>query len=491
MIRKSELTPLESESPCEFAGRLADISAGEKPAHKKQALGQFFTPPETARLMAKFYSLREEQKHIRILDPGTGTGLLSCALAEKIAKENKSVRSIELICYEIDDEVISFTKLSLDHLKNWILNYGIKLEYELHHKDFVEDNKNVLHENYIHDGPKDEKLYNIIISNPPFFKLSKEDARHSLVSHLIAGQINIYSVFIFIASKMLKENGEMIFLIPRSFCAGNFFGQFRERLLSFIKFEHIHLFGSGAKIFKYNSVLSETVIVHARQSSLEEKGSYKISTSFSEKNTGEADFRYSFLFDPKENIIPLPSCASEAELFETIRSWKGSLKKRDIQVNTGQVVLSKLSSDCLADNTNERYTERALLLGLNNSGLNSPKLCAPEIYSGEFLKINEQTRNFLIPNKNCILLRRYNTKHPDRRIAAVAFLSRSYEGNYIAFEKQVIYLSASKGELSENETNELAALLNSQRIDNYLKIIYGDINITPEELLNLPLPSKE
>ncbi|MDP4192440.1 MAG: N-6 DNA methylase, partial [Bacteroidota bacterium] len=240
MIRKSELTPLESESPCEFAGRLADISAGRKPAHKKQALGQFFTPPETARFMAKFYSLREDQKHIRILDPGTGSGLLSCALAEKIAKEKKSIRSIELICYEIDDEVISFTRLSLDHLKNWISNYGIKLEYELRCKDFVEDNKNVLQETSNLDGSQDEKLYDVIISNPPFFKLSKEDPRHSLVSHLIAGQINIYSVFIFIATKMLKENGEMIFLIPRSFCAGNFFRQFREKLLSLIKFEHIH-----------------------------------------------------------------------------------------------------------------------------------------------------------------------------------------------------------------------------------------------------------
>jgi adenine-specific DNA-methyltransferase len=153
--------------------------------------------------------------------------------------------------------------------------------------------------------------------------------------------------------------------------------------------------------------------------------------------------------------------------------------------------LSKLPKDCLADSRTEKHIEKALVLGLNNSGLDSPNLCAPESYSGEFLKINEQTRNFLIPNKNCILLRRYNTKHPDRRIAAVAFLSRCYGGSYIAFEKQVIYLSSSKGELSENETKELAALLNSKRIDNYLKVIYGDINITPEELLNLPLPSKE
>ncbi|MDP4196935.1 MAG: N-6 DNA methylase [Bacteroidota bacterium] len=467
------------------------MSAGRKPAHKKQALGQFFTPPETARFMAKFYSLREDQKHIRILDPGTGSGLLSCALAEKIAKEKKSIRSIELICYEIDDEVIRFTKLSLDHLKNWISNYGIKLEYELRCKDFVEDNKNVLQETSNLDGSQDEKLYDVIISNPPFFKLSKEDARHSLVSHLIAGQINIYSVFIFIASKMLKENGEMIFLIPRSFCAGNFFRQFREKLLSLIKFEHIHLLGSGAKIFKYASVLSETVMVHARRNSTKEKVSYKISTSFSEKNTGEADFRYSFLFDPKENIIPLPSCASEAELLEDVKSWKGSLKENNIQGNTGQVVLSKLSKDSLTDNSTERHTEKALVLGLNNSGLNTPKLCAPESYRGEFIEINERTWNFLVPNKNCILLRRYNTKHKDRRIAAVAFLRKSYEGNYIAFEKQVIFLSSSKGELSENETKELAALLNSEKIDQYLKIIYGDINVTPEELLNLPLPLKE
>ena len=61
-----------------------------------------------------------------------------------------------------------------------------------------------------------DKNFDIIISNPPYFKLSKDDKRVIVSQELVNGQPNIYSIFMGIAAKLLSENGELIFITPEA-----------------------------------------------------------------------------------------------------------------------------------------------------------------------------------------------------------------------------------------------------------------------------------
>ena len=68
------------------------IHANETPVAVKQELGQYFTPGHIADFMASLFP-KNDGGDIRILDPGAGIGILSCALAERIAAEKWNVGS--------------------------------------------------------------------------------------------------------------------------------------------------------------------------------------------------------------------------------------------------------------------------------------------------------------------------------------------------------------------------------------------------------------
>jgi adenine-specific DNA-methyltransferase len=386
MIRNDELTPYEKESPLEFAGRLADISASAKHAGIKQKFGQFFTPADTARFMTGFAFIRSGLTSVSILDPGTGTAVLSCALTERLI-EHLPLKTIRLVCYEIDDEVLPFTKLSLGYLKAWLSEKNIELNYDLRERDFIMDNETVFNSGSENDRQANE-LFDYIISNPPFFKLSKEDKRTQIAGPVIFGQPNIYSVFIFISAHLLKEDGELLFLIPRSFCSGNYFRQFREKLLHHLKLKHIHLFGSERKIFEKSSVLSESVIVSGIRKH-DDNETYELEVSSSAGNIS-----YSFSFSSEENIIPLPSSNKDLRVLEIVSSWTGSLNKFGLKILAGRINRS-LAADYIC--APSEFTEDSVLffdtsntgqlfndnLGLKNKLMRKSSCLSNLYYTGE------------------------------------------------------------------------------------------------------------
>ena len=77
MEKQAELQPIGNETPTEFAHRMGQIVALNKPPQIKREYGQYFTPIEIAHFMATFLNTEFAPSVIRILDPGTGTGILS------------------------------------------------------------------------------------------------------------------------------------------------------------------------------------------------------------------------------------------------------------------------------------------------------------------------------------------------------------------------------------------------------------------------------
>ncbi len=56
------------------------------PKKERKKYGQFFTSKDTARYMAGLYNIPVNQAKVSILDAGVGSGILSCALIEKLEK---------------------------------------------------------------------------------------------------------------------------------------------------------------------------------------------------------------------------------------------------------------------------------------------------------------------------------------------------------------------------------------------------------------------
>src|SRR5882724_2217648 len=223
MKNRNKLLPEPNELPSSFADRMGiHYTSFVSQEHKKER-GQFFTPTAIARLMASFVSY--EADAVRILDPGCGTAVLACALIEYLVNENEHLRRIDLIVYETDVSLISCAEDVLTYLKKWLHDKGINLNHFLHIHDFILDNADSLKEANSLFVNRIE-LFDFVISNPPYFKLSKDDQRTKAAKVVVSGQPNIYSFFMAIGAKLLKLDGELIFITPRSFSSGNYFKAF-------------------------------------------------------------------------------------------------------------------------------------------------------------------------------------------------------------------------------------------------------------------------
>jgi adenine-specific DNA-methyltransferase len=243
-----------STLPSQFADFLGVTYASSISKEHKKVKGQFFTPTQISDFMGSIAS-KPTSKNISILDPGCGTAILTCSLIEKLVEFE--IESIELVAYETDINLFSYTEQSLQNLKNWLKGKNIKFSYTLLTSDFIEDMAIALE--------KHKESFDYIISNPPYFKLSKDDKRIKLLQNLVKGQPNIYSFFMAVSVNLLKKDGELIFIVPRSFASGQYFNSFRDYFFSHINLNFVHLFKSRSETFDRDSVLQELLILKGIQ----------------------------------------------------------------------------------------------------------------------------------------------------------------------------------------------------------------------------------
>src|SRR5436309_14184124 len=83
--------PNEGERPAAYADRVGRWYASWTPPERKKSFGQYLTPVETAHFMSELFEPRSQE--LRILDPGAGTGVLSCGLLERLSANPHTFRS--------------------------------------------------------------------------------------------------------------------------------------------------------------------------------------------------------------------------------------------------------------------------------------------------------------------------------------------------------------------------------------------------------------
>lgn len=103
--------------------------------------------------------------------------------------------------------------------------------------------------------------YDLIIGNPPYKKIGKNAPEAKAMQSICYGSPNLYFLFAAMGISNLKENGQMVYIIPRSWTSGAYFKNFRNYLTDNVIIKHIHLFESRDKVFDKEDVLQETMII--------------------------------------------------------------------------------------------------------------------------------------------------------------------------------------------------------------------------------------
>jgi adenine-specific DNA-methyltransferase len=481
MKTKIEIENNLNTLPSQFADLLGVEYASTVSKEHKKVKGQFFTPTKISDFMGSIAS-KPTSNNITILDPGCGTAILTCSLIEKIV--GFGLKSIELVAYESDIKLFPYTEQSLQNLKNWLKEKNVKFKYTLLASDFIEDMSTSLKTH--------SESFDYIISNPPYFKLSKDDKRVKLFQNLVKGQSNIYSFFMAVSVSLLKKDGELIFIVPRSFASGQYFNSFRDYFFSQINLNFVHLFKSRSKTFDRDSVLQELLILKGDKCNSE---NVTISTSEGLKDLQESklkSYHISEIIDlkSKAKILHLPTTKFEKNVMQLFKSWKNNLIDFNIQISTGRVV-SFRSRNLLFEtyqNTTVFLTPLYWLHNVTKMSINWPNFIPNK---SQYINMTEKSEKLLLPNKNYVFLRRFSSKDDKSRLIAAPYFSHYNKNKLIGVENKLNYIYNLKGELQENEAVGIAALLNSNIFDTYFRTFNGNVNVSATEIRLMPFPPIE
>lgn len=238
---------------------------------------------------------------------------------------------ISLALYETDKKVVPLTERVLSYLKSWCGERKVKLDYQLNESDFVQEKCGCLDgADTIFGDLSGSERFDYIISNPPYFKLSKDDIHTRSCASIVDGQTNIYALFMAICTKLVAEDGQMIFITPRSFASGRYFHSFRDFLFQHVSIDLIHLFNTRKDTFAKDEVLQELVIIR-----MVPAGNCKRITVSYSQGISDLDHPYQKKYaaseivdvSSEEKVVYLPVDGRDEAILSLFRSWDGNMEK--------------------------------------------------------------------------------------------------------------------------------------------------------------------
>lgn len=98
--------------------------------------------------------------------------------------------------------------------------------------------------------------------------------------------MNLYSAFVALAVGEAAPGGQIVAIIPRSFCNGPYYRRFRAFILERAAIRHMHLFESRSKVFRDDDVLQENIIIRLERGG--QQGPVTVTTSTDDRFSDRA-----------------------------------------------------------------------------------------------------------------------------------------------------------------------------------------------------------
>ena len=218
---------------------------------------------------------------------------------------------------------------------------GHELHYTVHGQDFILSTRGRQAQRRLFDEDDAPEPFDAAILNPPYFKIGADSAHAVAMEDVFQGQTNIYMLFMARAADLLRANGEMVAITPRSFCDGLYFKNFRRWFFSRMALRHIHLFECRRSTF--DDVLQESVITHTHRLGVATP-STTITTSLGrdipakleELTLPKAKF---WMIRPVIWFFASRRRRKTRPIIDAVESWPDRFAELGLRISTGPVVL--------------------------------------------------------------------------------------------------------------------------------------------------------
>lgn len=458
------------------AGSIDDIrltvSAKLDPERRVQ-FGQFMTPWPIARFMASMF--QSWPSEMSLLDPGAGLGALSEAVALQFCLSAPSQSELSVTAYEIDETLLGHLSERCALLELFERQKERNLRTEIIRRDFITEGAFRLS---FGSAP-----FTHAILNPPYKKIAANSEYRLLLRKEGIETVNLYTAFLGLAVALTKVGGEIVAIVPRSFCNGLYFKPFRHWLLDRVSIEHIHVFESRNRAFKDDEVLQENVIVRFVREGAQRDVKVSTSNDASFSDYSERILSADEIVKPndEEKFIHVPV----QELNGNKKLFSHSLEELGLDVATGPVVDFRVQahwSSTPAPGT-------------------APLLYTHHFRSGQFkwplehkkpnaLYVNADTKKWLLPRGWYTITKRFSSKEERRRLVAYVVNPLALDFDYYGFENHLNVIHSGKRGLSADLARGMAIFLNSTIVDQHFRAFSGHTQVNATDLRTMRFPDK-
>lgn len=425
---------------------------------KKGALGQFMTPFKIAEFMASLFAKRTNAV---LLDAGAGIGSLTLA-ASKVLQIKRAE------AWELDLVMVSYLQENLA---------GLGVPTELHEKDFILDSVDRIQFDV---GTR----FTHAILNPPYKKISTDSVHRLACRQIGLETVNLYTAFFALAIMQMDQGGEIVIIIPRSFCNGPYYRPFRDLMLAKCSVDVIHVFESRSQAFKDDEVLQENIILKLTRGGIQGDVTLSFSHDSSLDDVHRRVVPYKVIVEPddKDRFIRIPKEDESDEVMADL--FKHGLKELGLEVCTGPVVDFRLkawwSQDPQPGTVPCVYPHH-----FTKQGFEWPK----EHKKPNSLFRSPEVDKWLMREGVYVIVRRFSAKEERRRVVAFIVTPEDTKSELVGFENHWNVFHVRKGGLPIDVAKGLAAFLNTTALDNHFRIFSGHTQVNATDLRNMKYPS--
>lgn len=427
---------------------------------KKGPLGQFMTPFKIAEFMANMFLHREGAV---LLDAGAGIGSLTLAASKVL--ELKRVEA-----WELDPVMAGYLRKNLAALE------GVT---ELHERDFILDSVDRIQFDL---GTR----FTHAILNPPYKKIGNDSVHRLACRQVGLETVNLYTAFLALTIMQMAHGGEIVVIVPRSFCNGPYYRPFRNLMLAKCSVDAIHVFESRSHAFKDDGVLQENIILKLTRDGAQSDVTLSFSEDASLAGVEHRVVPFDAIVDPndKERFIRIPK---EEEIDKTFAElFRFELKDLGLEICTGPVVDFRLKA-WWSREPRPGTVPCVYPHHFSKVGLEWPK----EHKKPNALVRSPEVDKWLMPSGVYVVVRRFSAKEERRRVVAYLVTPDDLKSELIGFENHWNVFHVRKRGLPLDVAKGLTLFLNTSMVDNYFRVFSGHTQVNATDLRNMRYPSLE
>lgn len=459
---------------CHF---LTSLYTALLPSKERSALGAFYTPPAlTKRLIDLADEGGVDWERARVLDPASGGGafLLEAASRMRDALEGSAPAFIlaqlgtRLLGLELDPRAASFSQAALEILLSDLSAVsGRAIPKFVRVCDTLEE------------APTE--TFDLVVGNPPYGRVTLTQAQRSRYARSLYGHANLYGVFTDIALRWTRPGGVVAYLTPTSVLGGQYYTALRQLLADEappVAIDFVH-----ARRGVFEDVLQETLLALYRKGGRRDRFQVHY---LNVDNESEARLtkngKVGLPDDPGAPWLA-PRDPGHVKLIKAAEKMAVRLADWGYGVSTGPLVWNRFKP---------QMRDRA------GRGLH-PLIWAEAVTAnGRFIFRAEKKNHspyfkteigddWLVVDRGCVLVQRTTAKEQSRRLIA-AELPQSFidaHGGVVVENHLNMVRSVGKAKVTPAA---VAAVLNSDLIDQVFRCISGSVAVSAFELESVPLP---